>query len=174
MKIEEKKAIVANLVGKIKDNSHFYLTDIAELNAEKTSDLRKKCFEKEIELLVVKNTLLKKALEEVEGEFNELDSTLVGNTAIMFCSVGNVPAKLIKDIRKTGEKPILKAAYVEESIYIGDDQLDALATIKSKDELLGDIVMLLQSPMKTLIGSLESGKNTISGLIKALEQRTEA
>jgi len=171
MRIEEKKEIVASLKEKIQTSGHFYLTDIAELNAQKTSALRSKCFEKEIEILVVKNTLLKKALEEAEGEFNEFDATLKGNTAIMFCATGNVPAKLIKEFRKESPKPILKGAYVEESIYIGDDQLEALATIKSKDELIGDVIALLQSPIKNLLGSLESGKNTITGLLKALEER---
>lgn len=171
MNLEEKKAIVGDLVEKIQKTGHFYLTDIGGLDALSTSDLRRKCFEKDIELLVVKNTLLKKALEQLDGEYNELYSTLTGNTAVMFCEVGNVPAKLIKEIRKGNEKPVLKSAYVEEAVYVGDDQLEALSTIKSKDELLGDVIGLLQSPIKNLLGSLESGKNTITGLLKALEDR---
>jgi len=174
MRIEEKKTIVASLVEKIKDSGHFYLTDIAELNSQSTSDLRKKCFEKDIELLVVKNTLLKKAFDQIGGEFSELESTLKGSTAVMFCTVANVPARLIKEIRKTNKKPILKGAYVEESVYVGDDQLEALVNVKSKEELIGDVIALLQSPMKNLLGSLNSGKHTIAGLVKALEERAQA
>lgn len=174
MDITEKKDIVASIVDKINENKHFYITDTADLNALSISKLRRKCFEKDVELVVVKNTLLKKALEQVEGNFEEIYDILKGGTSIMFCPVGNVPAKLIKEFRKEGaNKPILKGAYVEESIYIGDDQVESLANIKSKDELLGDLIALLQSPMKNVLGALNSGKTTIGGLIKTLSERAE-
>jgi len=172
MNLEGKNEIIAGLKQKLEENPHFYLTDIAELDAEKTAALRRKCFESEIELIIVKNTLLKKALEQVEGDYEDIYPVLKGQTSIMFTQTGNVPAKMIKDLRKAGdEKPIIKGAYVEESVYIGDDQLDALATIKSKDELVGDVISLLQSPMKNLVSALQSAPNTISGLVKALEER---
>lgn len=171
MNIEEKKAIVADLVERINNNGHFYITDIESLNAAATSELRRKCFEKDIDLLVVKNTLLKKALETLEGEYDQLYSALKGNTAVMFCKTANVPAKLIKEIRTSNPKPVLKAAFVEQSAYVGDNQLEALATIKSKEELVGDIIMLLQSPIQKVIGAIESGKNTIGGVLKTLEDR---
>lgn len=172
MNLEGKNEIVAGLKQKLEENPHFYLTDIAELDAEKTAALRRKCFENNIELVVVKNTLLKKALEQLEGDYEEIYSILKGQTSIMFTEVGNGPAKMIKALRKEGnEKPLIKGAFVEESIYIGDDQLDTLATIKSKDELVADVVALLQSPMKNLVSALQSAPNTVSGLVKALEER---
>ncbi|MDA3883476.1 MAG: 50S ribosomal protein L10 [Bacteroidales bacterium] len=172
MDIAEKRNIVEDIVKKIQDNSHFYITDIEALNAVDTSSLRKKCFEKDIEIVVVKNTLLKKALEQVDGEYEELYDVLKGNTSVLFCETANVPAKLIKEFRKSGkEKPLLKGAFAEESIYIGDDQLDSLTNIKSREELLGDIITLLQSPIQTLVGSLQSGEKTIAGLVKSLSEK---
>jgi len=172
MNIEEKKAAVAQLVEKLENSAHFYVTDSGDLDAEATSKLRRKCFESEVELFVVKNTLLKKALEQIDGEYDEMYPTLKGNTTIMFTNTGNVPAKLIKEFRKGGAvKPVLKSAYVEEAVYVGDDQIDALVAVKSKTELLGDVIGLLQSPMQTLVGALNSGGNTISGLVKALSEK---
>lgn len=171
MKREEKAVIIDNIKELINKYNHFYLADISELDAEKTSDLRRKCFEKEIELVVVKNTLLKLALEQGEKNGEELYETLKGSTSIMFSNTGNVPAKLIKEFRKSSDKPILKAAFVEESIYLGDTQLDALVNIKSKEELLGDIIMLLQSPMKNVVSSLQSGKNILAGIVKTLSEK---
>jgi large subunit ribosomal protein L10 len=171
--IEDKKAIVAQISEKLKERNHFYVIDIANLNAADTSNLRRKCFEKDITLLVVKNTLLKKALEQ-KGDFNSLYPTLKGTTSLMLCNTANVPAKLIKEIRGTGkEKPILKAAYVEECIYVGDKSLDSLASLKSRTELIGDVVGLLQSPMKTVLGQLQSGKNIIGGVVKTLQERAQ-
>lgn len=164
--------MIVELTETINDASVFYLTDTSELNAEQTSNLRRECFKNGIKLKVVKNTLLHKALEAVEDkDFGPLYETLKGNTSLMVAEVGNAPAKLIKEFRKEHEKPILKAAYVEEECYIGDDQLGNLADIKSKDELIGDIIMLLQSPMKTVVGQLQSGQNTVTGLLKSLEER---
>lgn len=174
MRREDKNAIIDLLKEQINQYPHFYLTDISTLNAEKTSSLRRKCFEKDVKLVVVKNTLLKIALEQCEKtDFSPLYDTLTGSTSIMFSEVGNVPAKLIKDFRKTSDRPILKAAYVEESFYAGDDQLNALASLKSKDELVADVIALLQSPIKTVISQLKSAPNTIAGVVKTLSEREE-
>ena len=171
MRREEKDVIIEDLAERLNDTKHFYLTDISSLNAEETSNLRWKCFEKEVGLLVVKNTLLRKAMEKSEGEFNDLYDVLKDSTSIMFCETGNIPAKLIKEFRKTMEKPILKAAFVEESIYVGDDYLDALSNIKSKDELLGDLLSLLQSPAKNLVSALASGGSQLAGALKTLSEK---
>jgi len=171
MRREEKDVIIENLAERLNDTKHFYLTDISELNAEETSNLRRKCFEKEVSLLVVKNTLLRKAMEKSEGDFNDLYDVLKDSTSIMFCETGNAPAKLIKEFRKTMEKPVLKAAFVEESIYIGDDQLDALSNIKSKNELLGDLAMLLQSPARNLVSALASSGSQLAGALKTLSEK---
>ena len=171
MKREDKAAIISELSQKLKDASHFYLTDISELNAEDTSFLRRKCFEKEIELVVVKNSLLKKAMEQSEADYSEMFDVLKGSTSIMFTEIGNVPGKLIQEFRKKSDKPIVKAAYVEESVYIGDDQLASLATIKSKDELIADVIGLLQSPAKNVISALQSSGQTLTGVLKTLSER---
>ncbi|HYX06729.1 MAG TPA: 50S ribosomal protein L10 [Bacteroidales bacterium] len=168
---EDKHAIVEELTQHINGSNHFYLADISELNAEDTSNLRRKCFEKEVKLMVVKNTLLKKALEQSEGEFDDLYSILKNSTSIMFSDTGNIPAKLIKEFRKKHDKPVLKGAFVEESIYIGDEQLENLASLKSKEELIGDIILLLQSPAINVISSLKSGGNTLAGVIKTLSEK---
>jgi large subunit ribosomal protein L10 len=168
---DEKNQLIDKLAQQLSESKHFYLADIAALNAEQSSNLRRKCFEKDIKLVVVKNTLLQKALEKIEGEYSELFPVLKNNTSILFSETGNLPAKLIKEFRKVWDKPILKGAYVEESIYIGDNQLDALASIKSKEELIGDIVMLLQSPAKNVISALQSGGQTLTGLIKTLQEK---
>ena len=171
MKRDEKNAIIDSLAEKLEEYSHFYLTDTAELNAADTSALRRKCFEKDILMVVVKNTLLKRALEKSETEYEELYDVLKGSTSIMFSNTGNDPAKLIKEFRKKHEKPLLKAAYVEESIYIGDSELEALVAVKSKEELLGDLVALLQSPAKNVLSALQSGGSTIHGVLETLSQR---
>jgi len=171
MRREEKEVIIDNLAQRLDETKHFYLTDISSLNAEQTSNLRRKCFEKEISLLVVKNTLLHQAMEKSEGDFNDLYDVLKDSTSIMFCETGNIPAKLIKEFRKTMEKPLLKAAFVEESIYIGDDQLEALSNIKSKDELLGDLLMLLQSPATNLVSALASSSSKMAGALLTLSEK---
>ncbi len=171
MKRSEKLEVIESLKDQINSSSHFYLTDVADLNAEDTSSLRRLCFTKEVKLVVAKNTLLRKALESSEKNAEELYDVLKGNTSIMFCEVGNVPAKLIKEFAKAHDKPILKGAYVEESVYIGADQLDALTSIKSKDELLGDLVALLQSPMKTVLGQLQSSGSKVHGILQTLSEK---
>lgn len=171
MKREDKALVIKEISEKLKQYPHFYLADIAGLDAEMTSALRRQCFKSGVELKVVKNTLLKKAFDASELDFSEFESVLVDNTAVMFTEIANAPAKLIKDFRKTMEKPVLKAAYAEESVYIGDENLDTLTTIKSREELIGDIVLLLQSPAKTVISALQSGANTITGVLKTLEEK---
>ena len=168
---EEKNREIESLTEVLKDANILYIADIAGLNAEHTSNLRRMCYKNGIKLNVVKNTLLKKAMERSEKSFDELFPILKGNTSIMISETGNAPAKLIKEFRKKAAKPVLKGAYVDESIYIGDDQVEALSTLKSKEELIGDVIMLLQSPAKNVVSALQSGKNTLAGLMKALEER---
>ncbi|TFH39819.1 MAG: 50S ribosomal protein L10 [Bacteroidia bacterium] len=171
MKLEEKNEIINSLAENLAAYSHFYLTDTAQLNAAKTSALRRECFSKDIKMIVVKNKLLKRALEQTGKNFDELFGVLKGSTSIMFSNTGNDPAKLIKEFRKKNDKPVLKGAYVEESFYIGDNQLDALVAVKSKDELLGDLIALLQSPAKNVISALQSGSNIIHGVLETLSKR---
>lgn len=173
MNKEERNEMITTLKEEISTAGVFYLTDTSSLGAEATSALRRECFKKNVKLRVVKNTLFAKALEQIDGEdYSDLMSTLVGNTSVMYSEIGNVPAKLIKEFRKKHDKPVLKAAYIESECYIGDDQLGTLADIKSKEELLGDIIMLLQSPAKNLISALQgSGGGKIAGLLKAIENK---
>ncbi len=174
MRKEEKNKVIESLTEEINAFNHLYFTDISGLNAELTSNLRRKCFEKEIKMVVAKNTLLKLALDKAEGDYQELYGILNGNTSVLLSETGNLPAKLIKEFRKGKiDRPILKGAYVEQSVYLGDDQLEALSNIKSKDELIGDIVMLLQSPAKNVISSLQSGGNTLAGVIKTLSEKEQ-
>jgi len=173
MRREEKNTIINSLAEKLKEYSHFYLTDTAELNAADTSDLRRKCFENDIKLVVVKNTLLKRALEQSGLDFDELYPVLKGTTSIMFTNAGNSPAKLIRDFRRKHDKPVLKGAYVQESVYLGDNMLDALVSLKTKQELIGDIILLLQSPAKNVISALQSGGNKIHGVLETLSKKEE-
>ena len=171
MNKQEKNEMIATLEGMLNENANFYLADISGLTAEENSSLRRLCYKREVSLQVVKNTLLKKAFEKNESDFTELYDVLVGNTSIMQAEAGNAPAKVIKEFRKKNAKPLLKAAHIEESLYIGDENLTSLADLKSKDELIGDIITLLQSPAKNVISSLQSGGNKLSGIVKALEER---
>jgi len=173
VKREDKDKIISNLTESINHSKHFYLTDTSELNAESTSQLRRKCFEQDIRLLVVKNTLLRKALEKCSENFEELYGVLKNSTSIMFSEKGNVPAKLIKEFRKTLDKPLLKAAYVEESFYVGDDQLDTLARIKTKEEVIGDVILILQSPAQNLLSALQSSKQKLAGIVKTLSKKEQ-
>ena len=172
MKKEVKDTIIVELGQKLKEYPHFYLVDLTGLNAEKTSELRRKCFKSEIKLMVVKNTLLHKAFEASDIDFSPMYENLKGNTAVMFANTANVPAKLLKDYTKEGI-PALKAAYAEESIFVGADRLEELAALKSKNELIADVVALLQSPAKNVISALQSGANTIHGVLKTLGERPE-
>ena len=168
---EEKSQVIQDLTAQLGDNANIYIADISGLNAGATSDLRRACFKANVKLAVVKNTLLEKAMEASDKDFGDLPSTLKGNTSVMYSETGNAPAKVIKAFRKKSEKPLLKGAFIEEAIYLGDDQLDALVDIKSREELIGDIIGLLQSPAKNVISALKSGGNTLSGLVKTLSER---
>lgn len=173
MRKEDKQQLIDSIAQLLTDNSNFYLTDISALNAEDTSNLRRLCFKNGIKMQVVKNTLLRKAMEKVDRQYDELYDTLKGNTSIMFSEAGNAPAKMIKEFRKKKDRPILKSAFIEETVYIGDDNLEFLTSIKSKDELIADIVALLQSPAKNVISALQSGGGKIAGILKTLSERGE-
>ena len=168
---EEKSKVIEGLTAELAQSSNFYLTDLSGLNAVMTSNLRRACFKANVKLSVVKNTLLEKAMEASEKDFGELPSTLKGNTSVMYSETGNAPAKVIKAFRKKSEKPFLKGAYIEEAIYIGDDQLDLLVDIKSKEDLIGEIIGLLQSPAKNVVSALQSSGGKLSGIIKTLSQK---
>ena len=168
---EEKSLVIEDLTAELANNSNIYLTDISGLNAGVTSNLRRAAFKANVQMAVVKNTLLEKAMEASDKEFGDLTSVLKGNTSVMYSETGNAPAKLIKNFRKKSEKPLLKGAFIEEAVYIGDEQLDMLVDIKSKEELIGEIVGLLQSPAKNVISALKSGGGTIAGLIKTLSEK---
>jgi large subunit ribosomal protein L10 len=171
MRKEDKTVVIKQIATTISEYTNFYLTDIATLNAAKTSGLRRECNKEEIKLVVVKNTLFKKALEQTGGDFSALDPALKGNTAIMFSNNANSPAKLIKSFSKGTNIPKLKAAYVQESLYVGAENLDILVSIKSKNELIADVIALLQSPAKNVISALSSGGQTIHGVLKTLSER---
>lgn len=168
---EEKSQVIEELTAELANNANIYLADISGLNAGTTSDLRRACFKANVKLAVVKNTLLEKAMEASERDFGNLPSVLKGNTSVMYSETGNVPAKLIKTFRKKSEKPLLKGAFIEECVYIGDNQLDMLVDIKSKEELLGEIVGLLQSPAKNVISALKSSGGKLAGIIKTLSEK---
>ncbi|WP_296381067.1 50S ribosomal protein L10 [Winogradskyella sp.] len=168
---EEKSQVIDELTAQLADNTNIYLTDISGLDAATTSNLRRACFKSNIKLAVVKNTLLEKAMEASDKDFGELPTTLKGNTSVMYSETGNAPAKVIKEFRKKSEKPVLKGAFIEEAIYVGDDLLDTLVDIKSREELLGEIIGLLQSPAKNVISALKSSGGTIAGIVKTLSER---
>ena len=170
---EEKSQVIEDLTAELANNANIYLTDISGLNAGTTSNLRHACFKANVKLAVVKNTLLEKAMEASDRDFGNLPSVLKGNTSVMYSETGNVPAKLIKSFRKKSDKPLLKGAFIEEAIYIGDNQLDMLVDIKSKEELLGEIVTLLQSPAKNVISALKSSGGKLAGIIKTLSEKSE-
>lgn len=168
---EEKNSTIDELVATLSATPHFYIADIGGLTVEQTSALRRACFKKNITLQVVKNTFLKKALERSGKDVSELYSVLEGPTSIFLSEVAPEPARLIKEFRKKSDKPILKGAYVQESVYVGDNQLDALVNIKSREELIGDIVGLLQSPAKNVISGLKSSGGKLAGIVKTLQER---
>ncbi len=168
---EEKSQVIADLTTVLTDNNVLYLADISGLDAINTSNLRRACFKANVKLSVVKNTLLAKAMENADKDFGDLSETLKGNTSLMISEVGNAPAKVIKDFRKKNDKPILKGAFIEEAIYIGDEQLENLVAIKSKEELIGEIITLLQSPTKNVISALQSSGGKLSGILKTLSEK---
>lgn len=169
---EEKQVVIDNLTAQLGQYPSFYLADIEALNAEQTAQLRKKCFESGVKLIVVKNTLLAKALENVQKADEQLLGVLKGSTALMLTEASKAPALVIREFRKSSDKPVLKAAYAEECVYVGDNNLEALCNIKSRDELLGEIISLLQSPIKNVVSALQAnGGQKIAGLVKSLEER---
>ena len=168
---EEKSQVIDELTAQLAENTNIYLTDISGLDAATTSNLRRACFKSNVKLAVVKNTLLEKAMEASDKDFGELPTTLKGNTSVMYSEAGNAPAKVIKAFRKKSEKPLLKGAFIEEAVYIGDDLLDTLVDIKSREELIGEIVTLLQSPAKNVISALKASGGTIAGIVKTLSER---
>ena len=176
MKKEDKNLVIAALEEQLTQFPHFYITNIEGLNAEKTSALRRQCFKSDIKLLIAKNTLLQKALEK-KGVDAQIFEALKGNTALMLTATGNAPAKLIKEFTKGDKsempKPYLKAAYVEETVYVGAQNLEFLATIKSKNELIAELVALLQSPAKNVVSALQSGAGTLHGVLQTLGERAE-
>ena len=168
---EEKSKVIERLTAELAENTNIYMTDVSGLNAIETSKLRRACFKANIKLSVVKNTLLSKAMESSDKDFGNLSEVLVGNTALMYSEVGNSPAKLIKQFRKKSERPLLKGASIEDSVYVGDDQVEFLANIKSREELIGEIITILQSPAKNVISALQSSGSTISGVLKTLSEK---
>ena len=168
---EEKATVIQDLTAQLAGSPTIYLADISGLNATATSDLRRACFKANVKLAVVKNTLLAKAMDASDKDFGELPEVLKGNTSLMFSEVANAPAKIIKTFRKKADKPLLKGAYVEEGVYIGDETLDALVSIKSKEEMIGEIIGLLQSPAKNVISGLKSGGGKLAGILKTLSER---
>ena len=175
MKKEKKTTIINNIAEQLKQSPHFYVTDISELNAEKTHRLRKLCFEKKVKLLAVKNTLFGKALKQNGFDEPQLHDTLKGSTAVMFCDVANAPAKLIREFQKStkGDKPEIKSAYAQECLFTGKNSIEELVNIKSREELIGDIAGLLQSPARNVISALLSGGQKLSGIMKTLSERPE-
>ena len=169
----EKDQLIDELVQMLTEKNVVYLTDASGLDSEATTSLRRECFKKDINVRVVKNTLLRKAMERTEGrEYTDLYEVLKGQTALLVGDVGNAPARVLKEFRKKHDMPVLKGAYVEEATYLGDNNLEALTAIKSKEEVIADVIVLLQSPAKNVIGALNSGGNTLSGLVKALQERS--
>ncbi|TWO34283.1 50S ribosomal protein L10 [Seonamhaeicola sediminis] len=168
---EEKSQVIEELTVELANNTNIYLTDISGLNAGTTSDLRRACFKANVKMAVVKNTLLEKAMEASDKDFGDLPTVLKGNTSVMYSETGNAPAKLIKTFRKKSDKPLLKGAFIEEAIYIGDEQLDALVDIKSREELIGEIITILQSPAKNVVSALQSSGGKLAGIIKTLSEK---
>ena len=168
---KEKANVIQDLTTQLGDNTTIYLADISGMDAGTTSALRRACFKANIKLSVVKNTLLEKAMEASEKEFGQLPEVLKGNTSLMFSEIANAPAKVIKNFRKKSDRPLLKGAFIEEAVYIGDNQLDTLVSIKSKEEMIGEIIGLLQSPAKNVISGLKSGGGKLAGILKTLSER---
>ena len=168
---EEKSQVIETLTAQLSDNANIYLADISGLDAGNTTNLRRACFKAGVQLAVVKNTLLKKAMESSDKDFGELTNILKGNTSLMISETGNAPAKVIKEFRKKSDKPLLKGAYIQEPIYVGDNQLDSLVELKSKDELIGEIIGLLQSPAKNVVSALKSSGGKLAGIVKTLSER---
>ena len=171
MNKEEKYDLVLALTEQMKEYGNFYITDTSDLSVAKINDIRRQCFQSDITMKVAKNSLIRKAMEAAGGDYTPIFDVLKGSSSILFSKSATAPAKLIKQLRKKGDKPVLKAAYIDSAIFIGDDQIDTLIKLKSKEQLIGEIIGLLQSPAKNVISALQSGGNTIAGLVKTLQQR---
>ena len=171
MNREEKKEVVSSLQEKMQEFGNFYVADTSGLTVEKINAIRRKCYESGIEMKVAKNTLIQKAVEGFDSSASELFSSLKGSSSLLFSKTGNGPAKLIKALRKTSDKPILKAAYIDSAIFIGDNQLDSLVSLKSREELIGEIIGLLQSPAKNVISALKSSGDKLAGIVKTLQEK---
>ncbi|WP_316813166.1 50S ribosomal protein L10 [Pedobacter heparinus] len=171
MNREEKHELVSALQVKMQEFGNFYIADTSSLSVEKVNSIRRKCFESGIEMQVAKNTLIRKAIEGLEGDASEIFAALKGQSALLFSTTGSAPAKLIKALRKGSDKPVLKAAYIDSSVYVGDNHLDSLVSLKSREELIGDIIGLLQSPAKNVISALKSSGGKIAGIVKTLQER---
>lgn len=173
MNKETKNQVITELTDELSNVPVFYLADTSGLTVERTNKLRRMCFDKKVRMKVVKNTLLKKAMERTGKNYEGMYETLHGVTSIFYAETGNVPAKLIKEFRKKSDKPVLKAAFVEETVFVGDNQVEVLISLKSKNELIGEIIGLLQSPAKNVVSALQSGKNKLAGIVKTLSERDE-
>jgi large subunit ribosomal protein L10 len=171
MNRDEKNQIIDSLVDTLSTYSSFYIADIGSLNSEKTSKLRRMCFSKKVQIKVAKNSLIKKALGKMDGDYEQMLTTLKGSSAIMIAEIPNAPAKVIKEFRKTSDKPLLKSAFIDSAIFVGDNQLESLAALKSKNELIGDVIGLLQSPAQNVVSALKSGGGKLAGILKTLEDR---
>ena len=171
MRKEDKNQLIETLTEELKAAKYLYVTDISDMNVDKTSKLRRLCFKKEVKLVVVKNALLQKAMEKSGKDFGTLYDVLKGHTSIMIAEQGSTPAKLIKEFRKTSDKPKLKGAYIEEMTFIGDNQLDALIAIKTKNELIADVILALNTPERNVISALQSGGQILSGVLMTLSER---
>jgi large subunit ribosomal protein L10 len=171
MNKEEKYDLVLALTEQIKEYGNFYITDTSDLTVAKVNNIRRKCFENDITMQVAKNSLIRKAMDAAGGDFAPMHDVLKGSSSILFSKSATAPAKLIKQLRKQGAKPILKAAYIDSAIFVGDDQLDTLIKLKSKEQLIGEIIGLLQSPAKNVVSALQSGGNKLAGIVKTLQER---
>ncbi|MDR1113025.1 MAG: 50S ribosomal protein L10 [Bacteroidales bacterium] len=171
MKVEQKSKIVDEIVKELADYAHVYVTDMSGFTVETVNQLRRLCFRRDIKLRVVKNTILKRAMDKATIDYSELYPALVGPTSIMLSNNGNSPARLVKEFRSKNKKPLIKAAFIEEATYFGDDQLELLCNLKSREELIGDIVGLLQSPARNVISALQSGGGKLAGIVKTLSER---
>lgn len=172
MNKEEKHELVIALTEQMKEYGNFYITDTSNLTVAKINDIRRKCFESDITMKVAKNSLIQKAMEATgDGDYSQIYDVLKGSSSILFSKSATAPAKLIKQLRKRGDKPILKAAYIDSSIFVGDNQIDTLINLKSKEQLVGEIIGLLQSPAKNVVSALQSGGNILAGVVKTLQER---
>ncbi|WP_443939812.1 50S ribosomal protein L10 [Pedobacter sp. MW01-1-1] len=171
MNREEKNEVVLELQGQMQEYGNFYIADTSSLSVEQVNNIRRKCFEGDIVMKVAKNTLIRKAIEGLEGDASEIYGSLKGSSSLLFSKTANAPAKLIKALRKTSDKPLLKAAYIDSSVYVGDEQLNTLVSLKSREELIGDIIGLLQSPAKNVVSALKSSGGKIAGIVKTLQER---